>query len=65
MTLEIEPGRLDFGKRDKALDKEIILYIETLALDVGSFSFQSEIIFCTIIITYLTIKRNIFNVRYL
>lgn len=23
------------GKRDKALDKGIILYIETLALDVG------------------------------
>lgn len=37
MTLEIEPGRLDLGKRDKALDKGIILYmyIETLALDVG------------------------------
>lgn len=39
MTFEIEPGRLDLGKRDKALDKGIILYIETLALDVGIFFF--------------------------
>lgn len=37
--LEIELGRLDFGKWDKVLDKEIILYIEILVFDVESFFF--------------------------